>query len=170
MNIKDFIFFNRLARLFLITMIVFPALSQANDLDALAETTFLEDEKIAYEIEQLESLGWEAGAFHIVHVSSLCGVAGCDSTILVLYLFSLKDGTPHSKSVMATVQIRQPGYIIVAVTRVSLEAVRTITLQSLPGGSRAAIQTAPHPGLKIEGLKKPVKSPQLRVIDKRLPK
>ena len=98
---------------------VFPGIAGAPPSDEAIIHAFLESPEIAYARDQALDKGYEASDVQIVDSNFLCGVAGCQSSYLVIQKLSYHKTNPNSRSLMALVHIGPKG-MITRVERVHL--------------------------------------------------
>jgi hypothetical protein len=120
----------------LLTMLVGIAASEArgagadvesNPLLAAAVQAFNQDPLVREEAASFERDGYTQGSDQVMSLGGGCGFAGCDTVLLIARTFSTKGSNPQTRTVLATVSIRSPGFRDDAIPTDRREEGRTYT-------------------------------------------
>ena len=89
--------------------------------DAILEA-YTSDPAVAAEIKQFREWGYEDAGPRSVAMGSTCGVAGCDSSVLIVHAFGSTGVNPQTRSILALVHV-DPFGEVTSVKRVELKPI-----------------------------------------------
>jgi hypothetical protein len=90
----------------------------ANPAHSAAQRAFDAEPELKREMAELESQGYVRGTLQTIGLGGVCGVAGCDSSILVAVILSRQGDIP--RHILALVTVRAPDFTVVSVRRMEL--------------------------------------------------
>lgn len=118
---------------------------------------YMSDPDVVGAISQFRERGYVDGGPRSVAFSSLCGVAGCGYSVLIVHSFGSTGANPRTSSILTLVRLDP----FDEVTSVKLMELKPIATEPRIGGRILA----PSPRLRVED-KIPAPSPELRIKER----
>ncbi|MEJ2721987.1 MAG: hypothetical protein P8181_12745 [bacterium] len=102
---------NRLLIVLFCTVILAPVAKAGKSSDQKIINAFLKSPETIDALAEAKVEGYEIGEVRLIPYRYLCGVAGCNSSVLVVQALDYKRTNPHSTSLMSLVRLDPKGNV-----------------------------------------------------------